>query len=60
MADLQDTLLRFLAAQSQWQPATQPAPADKCPQAMNKRATNNNLFVLVSRIIFIPLSRQKP
>jgi hypothetical protein len=60
MADLQDTLLRFLAAQPQWQPATEPAPANKCPQGMNRRATNNNLFVLVSQIIFISLSRQNP
>jgi hypothetical protein len=51
---LQDTLLRFFAPQPQWQPATQPAPADKCPQA-----TNNNLFVLVSQIIFISLGQQK-
>jgi hypothetical protein len=57
---LQDTLPRLLAAQPQWQPATQPAPVDKGPQAMNRRATNNNLFVLVSQIIFISLSQQKP
>jgi hypothetical protein len=57
---LQDTLPRLLAAQPQWQPATQPAPADKGPQATNRRTANNNLFVLVSQIIFISLSQQKP
>jgi hypothetical protein len=55
---LQDTLLRFLIPQAQWQPATQLTPADKGPQATNN--ANNNLFVLVSQIIFVSLSRQKP